>query len=234
MGPGTAAAGRTVCVNVPVEVANRVGSEGIKIAVSVNPLTHRSASTRLVVAPAHTPKPVATTAAATANRVRLSLVSLARPRRRHQAIHRIKNGRPLVGHPEPRLIATGTFVVQNSGRLVIVFLGISHQQIGQIVENEPLFVVIDRGDHMVKMVLSIVHGYEPNVVCGESSRASRRILSDGIRLAIAISHGDCFKRTGPVARRGLDHKINRSIEVPKHGFALILACLLDDFHERGY
>jgi hypothetical protein len=38
-----------------------------------------------------------------------------------------------VGHPERRLIATGTFVVQNSGRLVVVFLGISHQQIGQIV-----------------------------------------------------------------------------------------------------
>ena len=75
------------------------------------------------------------------------------------------------------MVSTGTFVVQNSGWLVIVFLGISHQQIGQIVENEPLFVVIDRGDHMVKMVLSIVHGYEPNVVCGESSRASRRILA---------------------------------------------------------
>src|SRR5262249_55309480 len=82
---------------------------------------------------------------------------------------------PSVGHPERRLIATGTFVVQDSGRLVIVFLCISHQQIGQIVENEPL---IDRGDHMVKMVASIVHGHEPNVVCGESSRSSHRILSD--------------------------------------------------------
>src|SRR5262249_29139743 len=151
-----------------------------------------------------------------------------------RAIHSIKKWAPLLGHPERRLIATGTFVVQNSGRLVIVFLGISHQQIGQIVENEPLFVVIDRGDHMVKMVLSIVHGHEPNVVCGESSRSSRRILSDGIRLAIAISHGDCFKRTGPVARRGLDHKIDRSIEMPQQSFALILACLLDYFHQRGY
>src|SRR6516225_1452589 len=51
---------------------------------------------------------------------------------------------------------------------------------------------------------------------------------------IAISHGDRFKRTGPVARRGLDHKINRSIEVPQHSFALSLACLLDYFRERGY
>src|SRR5215475_11891434 len=87
---------------------------------------------------------------------------------------------------------------------------------------------------MVKMVASIVNGHEPNVVCGESSRSSRRILSDGIRLAIAISHGDCFKRTGPVTGRGLDHKINRSIEVPQQSFALILACFLDYFHERGY
>jgi len=49
-----------------------------------------------------------------------------------------------------------------------------------------------------------------------------------------MSHGDCFKRTGPVARRGLDHKINRSIEVSQQSFALILACFLDYFHERGY
>src|SRR5262245_16275702 len=85
---------------------------------------------------------------------------------------------PLVGHPERRTIATGTFVVQNSGRLVIVFLCISHQQIGQIIENEPRFVMIDRDDHVVKMVASIVHGHEPNVVCGESSRSNRGILSD--------------------------------------------------------
>src|SRR5262249_26535816 len=85
---------------------------------------------------------------------------------------------PLVDHPERRTIATGTFVVQNSGRLVIVFLCISHQQIGQIVENEPLFVLVDCDDHMVKMVASIVPVHEPNVVCGESSRSSRRILSD--------------------------------------------------------
>jgi len=36
------------------------------------------------------------------------------------------SGLVLVGHPERRTIATGTFVVQNSGRLVIVFLCISH------------------------------------------------------------------------------------------------------------
>src|SRR5262245_2104077 len=42
-------------------------------------------------------------------------------------------------------MTTGTFVVQNSGRLVIVFLYVSHQQIGQIVENEPLLVMIDHG-----------------------------------------------------------------------------------------
>jgi len=101
------------------------------------------------------------------------------PRRGHQAIDRIKNRRtPLLGHPERRTIATGTFVVQNSGRLVIVFLCISHQQTGQIVENEPLFVIIDRDDHMVKTVASIVHGHELNVVCGEPSRSSRRIFSD--------------------------------------------------------
>ena len=94
--------------------------------------------------------------------------------------------------------------------------------------------MIDSGDHMVKMVASIVHAHEPNVVCGESSYSSRRILSDGIRFAIAIPHRDRFKRTGPVARRGLDHKINRSIEVPQQSFALILACLLDYFHEHGY
>src|SRR5260370_13760188 len=67
---------------------------------------------------------------------------------------------------------------------------------------------------MVKKVASIVHDHEPNMVCGESSHPARSILGDGISLAIAISHGDCFERTGPVARRGLDHKINRSIEVP--------------------
>jgi hypothetical protein len=68
---------------------------------------------------------------------------------------------------------------------------------------------------MVKTVASIVHGHESNVVCGESSYSSRRILSDGIRLAIAISHRDRFKRPGHVARGGLDHKINRSVDVPQ-------------------
>src|SRR5262245_43625004 len=96
----------------------------------------------------------------------------------------------LVHRPERRMIATDTLVVQNNRRRVICFVCISHQQIGQIVENEPLFVIVDRGDHMIKIVASIVHGHEPNVVCGESSRASRRILSDGMRLAIAISHRD--------------------------------------------
>src|SRR5215468_6136416 len=137
-------------------------------------------------------------------------------------------------HPASGMIATDTLVVQNNRRRVICFVCISHQQIGQIVENEPLFVIVDRGDHMIKIVASIVHGHEPNVVCGESSRSSRRILSDGMRLAIAISHRDHFKRTGQVARRGVDQKINRSIEVPQQSFALILACLLDYFHERGY
>src|SRR5215510_3575881 len=141
---------------------------------------------------------------------------------------------PLVEHPERRTIATDALVVQNSHRRVISFLCISHQQIGQIVENEPLFVIIDRGDHMVEIVGSIVHGHEPNVVCGKSRRSSRRILSNGMRLAIAISHRDHFKRTGQVARRGVDQKINRSVEVPQQSFALILASLLDYSHERGY
>src|SRR6266700_2542095 len=87
---------------------------------------------------------------------------------------------------------------------------------------------------MVPTVPSIVHDHEPDVVWGDSSRSNRRILSDGIRLAIAISHRDRFKRTSPVARCGLDHKINRSVEVPQQSFALILASLLDYFHERGY
>src|SRR5262249_61460871 len=87
---------------------------------------------------------------------------------------------------------------------------------------------------MVEIVGSIVHGHEPNVVCGKSGRSSRRILGDGMRLAIAISHRDHFKRTGQVARRGVDQKINRSVEVPQQSFALILASLLDYFHERGY
>src|SRR5262249_1984530 len=141
---------------------------------------------------------------------------------------------PLVEHPERRMITTDTLVVQNNHRHVICFVCISHQQIGQIVENEPLFVIVDRGDHMIKIVASIVHGHEPNVVCRESSRSSRRILSDGMRFAIAISRRDHFKRTGQVARRGVDQKINRSVEVPEQSFALILASLLDYFHERGY
>src|SRR5262249_16880555 len=87
---------------------------------------------------------------------------------------------------------------------------------------------------MVEVVGSIVYGHEPNVVCGEPSRSSRRILGNGMRLAIAISHRDHFKRTGQVARRGVDQKINRSVEVPQQSFALILASLLDYFHERGY
>src|SRR5262249_24421917 len=74
----------------------------------------------------------------------------------------------LVERPERRMIATDTLVVQNNRRRVICFVCISHQQIGQIVENEPLFVIVDRGDHMIKIVASIVHGHEPNVVCGES------------------------------------------------------------------
>jgi hypothetical protein len=46
---------------------------------------------------------------------------------------------------------------------------------------------------------------------------------------------DRFKRTGQIAnRRGLDHKINRSVEVRQQSFALILPNLLDYFHERGY
>src|SRR5262245_64867163 len=101
---------------------------------------------------------------------------------------------PLVEHPERRTIATDTLIVQNNHRLVISFVCISHQQIGQIVENEPLFVIIDRGDHMVKIVRSIVHGHEPNVVCGKSSCSNSRVLSDGVRLAITISHRDYFKR----------------------------------------
>src|SRR5215813_10976029 len=141
---------------------------------------------------------------------------------------------PLVEHPERRMIATDTLIVQNNHRRVICFVCISHQQIGQIVENEPLFVIVDRGDHMIKIVASIVHGHEPNVVCGESSCSNRRILSDGMRLAIAIPHRDHFKRTGQVARRGVNQKINRSVEVPQQRFALILASLLDYFHERGY
>src|SRR5262245_37026162 len=87
---------------------------------------------------------------------------------------------------------------------------------------------------MVKIVASIVHSHEPNVVCGESSRSNRRIFSDGMRLAIAISRRDHFKRTGQVARCGVDQKINRSVDVPQQSFALILACLPDYFHERGY
>src|SRR5262249_58406611 len=51
---------------------------------------------------------------------------------------------PLVEHPERRMIATDTLVVQNNHRRVICFVCISHQQIGQIVENEPLFVIVDR------------------------------------------------------------------------------------------
>src|SRR6516164_10408007 len=87
---------------------------------------------------------------------------------------------------------------------------------------------------MIKIVAPIVQRHEPNVVCGECSHSSRRILSDRMRLAIAISRRDHFKRTAPVARRGIDQKINRSVEVPQQSFTLILASLLDYFHERGY
>src|SRR5215468_12276068 len=87
---------------------------------------------------------------------------------------------------------------------------------------------------MIKIVAPIVQRHEPNVVSGESSHSSRRILSDRMRLAIAISRRDHFKRTAPVARRGIDQKINRSIEVPQQSFTRILASLLNYFHERGY
>jgi len=86
---------------------------------------------------------------------------------------------------------------------------------------------------MVPTVPSIVHDHEPDVIWGDSSRSDRRILSDGIRLAIATSRRDRFKRTGQEARRGLDHKINRSVEVRQQSFTLILPSLLDYFHERG-
>jgi hypothetical protein len=55
-----------------------------------------------------------------------------------------------------------------------------------------------------------------------------------MRLAIAISRRDHFKRTAPVARRGIDQKINRSVEVPQQSFTLILASLLNYFDERRY
>jgi cold shock CspA family protein len=60
--------------------------------------------------------------------------------------------------------------------------------------------LIDRGDHMIKAVASIVYGHEPNVVGGESSYSSRRILSDGIRLAIGR---DVFVHISAVERAGL-------------------------------
>src|SRR5262245_61178633 len=89
---------------------------------------------------------------------------------------------------------------------------------------------------MVPTVLSTVHDHEPNVVWGDSSHSDRRILSDRISLAIATPCRDRFKRTDQEAieRRGLDHKINRSVEVRQQSFTLILPSLLDYFHERGY
>jgi hypothetical protein len=55
-----------------------------------------------------------------------------------------------------------------------------------------------------------------------------------MRLAIAISRRDHFKRTAPIARRRIDQKINRTVEVPQQSFILILASLLNYFYERGY
>src|SRR5262249_20817552 len=107
-------------------------------------------------------------------------------------------------------------------------------QLGQTVEDKPLFVIVDLDDHMIKIVASIVPEHKPNVVCRESSRSSPRILSDGMRSAIAMSRRDHCKRTGQVARRGHDQTINLSVDVPEQIFAVILASLLDYFHERGY
>src|SRR5262245_44989631 len=89
---------------------------------------------------------------------------------------------------------------------------------------------------MVPIVPSIVHDHEPNVVWGDSSHSDRRILSDSISLAIATSCRDRFKRTDQEAieRRGLDHKIDRSVEVRQQSFTLILPSLVDYFHECGY
>src|ERR1700738_1875150 len=74
---------------------------------------------------------------------------------------------PLI-HPESRKIATDARVVQNSRRLVISFFRIPQSQNGQGVEKEPLFVLKDRGDHMVLVVPSIVHDHEPDVVWRDS------------------------------------------------------------------
>jgi hypothetical protein len=65
--------------------------------------------------------------------------------------------------PEGGEIATDAPIIQNSQRLVICFFPIPQQQIGQIVENEPPFILIDRRDHMVKMVASIVYDNESSV-----------------------------------------------------------------------
>jgi hypothetical protein len=74
---------------------------------------------------------------------------------------------------------------------------------------------MNRDDHVVKMVVSIMHNHEPNLVCGESSHSSRRILSDGIRLAIAIFHRDRFERTGHIARRGGQEHAAHPLGLPR-------------------
>ena len=107
--------------------------------------------------------------------------------------------------PESRKIATDARVVQNSRRLVV-----SESRNSTLVKLSRMShsSLIDRSDHMIFIVPSIVHNHEPDLVWGNSSYPNRRVLRDGIRLAIAISHRDRFKGTGPVARRGLDQKIN--------------------------
>ena len=111
-------------------------------------------------------------------KVRSFGVLFARPRYKMcglPAAHRMRFIRPRSSpliDPESRQIAMDAYVVQNSRRFVISFFRVRQHHHGQVVENEPLFILIE--------VLIVVHDDEPDVVRGESSHANRYILSDGI------------------------------------------------------
>jgi hypothetical protein len=102
----------------------------------------------------------------------------------------------------------GSPVIQDSERFVICFSPISHQQIGQIIKDQPLAVLIHRSDQMILSVPAVMHDDEPHAVRRDSKLLSPRLLSEGISFAIAFSHCDRFERTDPLARRRLNHEID--------------------------
>jgi hypothetical protein len=65
--------------------------------------------------------------------------------------------------------------------------------------------------HVVLTVPAIMHDNEPHVILGDTKFLSARILGERIGFAIAISHCDRLKRTGPFTRRRLDHEIDRYV-----------------------